>query len=135
MTMDTTPTAASPRPEALEVLETHAEWRASDIADRALWTYRLTDADVAELDAALAHARARRADVLDITRDDFPLPTLAATIRRFEDELIDGRGFQLISGLPVERYGDADASAIYWASACTSARRGRRTSTATCSAT
>ena len=41
-------------------------------------------------------------------------PRSAATIARFEDELIDGRGFQLISGLPVERYSDADASAIYW---------------------
>lgn len=98
----------------IEPLEVGAAWRASDVADRERWTYRLTSDDVAELEAALGHARSRCADVLDITRDDFPLPTLAATIRGFEDELIDGRGFQLISGLPVERYGDADASAIYW---------------------
>jgi len=106
-----TPSASAP---VLEPLETHAEWRARDVADRSRWTYRLSDADVAELDAALAHARARCPDVLDITRDDFPLPTLAARIAGFEDELINGRGFQLISGLPVERYSDADASAIYW---------------------
>jgi alpha-ketoglutarate-dependent taurine dioxygenase len=99
---------------AVEPLETHAEWRARDVADPSRWTYRLSDAEVAELEAALAHARARCADVLDITREDFPLPTLAARIAGFEDELIDGRGFQLISGLPVERYSDADASAIYW---------------------
>jgi alpha-ketoglutarate-dependent taurine dioxygenase len=101
-------------PPVLEPLETHAEWRARDVADRSRWTYRLSDAEVAELEAALAHAKARCADVLDITREDFPLPTLAAKLASFEDELIDGRGFQLISGLPVERYGDADASAIYW---------------------
>jgi alpha-ketoglutarate-dependent taurine dioxygenase len=106
-----TPSASAP---VLEPLETHAEWRARDVADRSRWTYRLSDADVAELDAALAHARASCPDVLDITRDDFPLPTLAARIVGFEDELINGRGFQLISGLPVERYSDADASAIYW---------------------
>ncbi|HEX3764629.1 MAG TPA: TauD/TfdA family dioxygenase [Kofleriaceae bacterium] len=99
---------------ALEPLEPHAEWRARDVADHARWTYRLSDADVAELEAALAHARARCADVLDITREDFPLPTLAARLADFEDELINGRGFQLISGLPAERYSDADASAIYW---------------------
>jgi len=106
-------THPAPAP-TLEPLEPGAEWRARDIADPRQWTYRLTDADVAELEAALAHARSSCADVLDITREDFPLPTLADTIRRFEDELIDGRGFQLISGLPVERISDADASAIYW---------------------
>jgi alpha-ketoglutarate-dependent taurine dioxygenase len=101
-------------PAAIEPLETHAEWRAADIADPERWTYRLSDAEIAELDAALAYAKAQRADVLDITREDFPLPTLAAKIARFEAELIDGRGFQLISGLPAERYSDADASTIYW---------------------
>ena len=106
-------THTAPAP-ALEPLETHAEWRARDVADRSRWTYRLSDAEVAELEAALAHARARCPDVLDITREDFPLPTLAAKIAAFEDELINGRGFQLISGLPAERYSDADASAIYW---------------------
>jgi hypothetical protein len=106
-------THTAPAP-ALEPLETHAEWRARDVADRSRWTYRLSDAEVAELEAALAHARMRCADVLDITREDFPLPTLAGKIAVFEDELINGRGFQLISGLPAERYSDADASAIYW---------------------
>jgi hypothetical protein len=98
----------------LAPLETGAEWRAGDIADRARWTYTLTGDDIAELEAALAYARSRCADVLDIAREHFPLPTLGAKIQRFEDELIDGRGFQLISGLPVARLGDADASAIYW---------------------
>ena len=98
----------------LEPLELHAEWRAADIADRTRWTYQLTSDDAAELDAALHHAKARHADILDVTREDFPLPTLAAKIAQFEEALIDGRGFQLISGLPVERYSDADASAIYW---------------------
>src|SRR5262249_36923948 len=106
-------TESTTRP-AIEPLEAHAEWRARDVADRERWTYRLSDADTAELDAALAHAKARTTDVLDITREDFPPPHLAASLAQFEDELIDGRGFQLISGLPVERYSDADACAIYW---------------------
>jgi TfdA family taurine catabolism dioxygenase TauD len=101
-------------PLVLEPLETHAEWRACDIADRSQWTYRLSEAEVGELEAALAFARSRCRDVLDIAREDFPLPTLADKIRQFETELIDGRGYQLISGLPVHRYSDADASAIYW---------------------
>src|SRR5262249_20964002 len=37
--------APTPAPEPLE---THAEWRARDVADRSRWTYRLSDAEVAE---------------------------------------------------------------------------------------
>jgi hypothetical protein len=101
-------------PNKIEPLELHAEWRAADVADLSQWTYRLTDADIKELDAALKYAKARTNDVLDITRELFPLPNLAVQIGKIEDELINGRGFKLISGVPVERYSDADASAIYW---------------------
>lgn len=101
-------------PKKIEPLELHAEWTARDVADASQWTYRLTDADIKELDAALKYAKARVHDVLDITRELFPLPNLTAQIDNIEDELINGRGFKLISGLPVERYSDADASMIYW---------------------
>lgn len=101
-------------PAKIEPLELHAEWTARDVADASRWTYRLTDDDVKELDAALKYAKARVNDVLDVTRELFPLPGLAATIDKIEDELINGRGFKLIAGLPVERYSDADASMIYW---------------------
>ena len=50
-----------------------------DLGDR--YVFQLTDAHVAELDAALVHAEARADDVLDITRDAFPLPTLGAGAR------------------------------------------------------
>ena len=96
------------------LLETHANWTAADVADAATWTTVLTDDQIDELEAALAHARSRCTDVLDITLDDFPLPTLAAVLSAIEVELIDGRGFARISGLPVERLGAEDSSWIYW---------------------
>ena len=49
--------------------------------------------------------RAREVDdLLEIGRREFPLPTLGARLARIEHELIDGRGFVLIRGLPRERY-------------------------------
>ena len=101
-------------PKKIEPLELHAEWRARDVADPSQWTYRFTDDDIKELDGALMYAKTRVSDVLDITRDLFPLPTLAAVIERVEEELINGRGFMRFSGLPMERYNNDDASAIYW---------------------
>ncbi|QXC60791.1 TauD/TfdA family dioxygenase [Aquihabitans sp. G128] len=69
---------------------------------------------MAELDAALAQATATVDDVLDITRDDFPLPTLGAELEALTHELIDGRGVVLLRGLPADRLSKDEASAMYW---------------------
>ncbi len=98
----------------VEPLEDHAAWRAGDIADAEAWTWRLSAAEIDELRAALAHARSVTDEVLDVTAADFPLPTVAGRIAAMERELVDGRGFARISGLPVDELGYEDASWIYW---------------------
>lgn len=98
----------------VEPLEAHAEWRAADVADPTDWTLQLSDDDLAELDAALAHARTVTDDLLDVTAADFPLPTLAPRLDDFARGLIDGRGFGRIGTLDVDRLGTEDASWIYW---------------------
>ncbi|MGO9874973.1 MAG: TauD/TfdA family dioxygenase [Acidimicrobiia bacterium] len=96
----------------LTPLETGCEWRADQIGDS--YILQLTDADLDELDVALGHAEATCDDVLDITRDAFPLPTLGPQLADVTRELIDGRGVVLIRGVPVDRYGKTRASSIYW---------------------
>jgi hypothetical protein len=97
-----------------KVLETACEWTAADVADPTQWTERLSAAEIAEIDAAIAHARSKSDDMLQIGKADFPLPTLGARLARIEKELMDGRGFVLIRGLPRERY-DNDAMCLaYW---------------------
>ncbi|HEY5290561.1 MAG TPA: TauD/TfdA family dioxygenase [Caulobacteraceae bacterium] len=98
----------------IEPLETGCEWRAADVADPAAWTETLSVTEVAELEQAIAHARAVSAELLDIGRDDFPLPTLGHRLAAIERELIDGRGFLLISGLPRERWSNDDMCLAYW---------------------
>ena len=95
-------------------LETHANWRAADIGDVERWTLHLTGDHHDELDAALAHARSTTDEVLDVTADDFPLPTLAPLLADLASQLVDGRGFARIAALDVERLGPEDASWIYW---------------------
>jgi hypothetical protein len=99
-------------PSTLTPLEEACEWRTDQIGDS--YIVELTDAHVAELDAALATAEAQTDDVLDVSREHFPLPTLGPELARITDELINGRGMVLIRGVPVERYGKARASTIYW---------------------
>jgi hypothetical protein len=99
-------------PSDLIPLETECAWRTDGLGDE--YVFELTEAHVDELDGALVHADTTCADVLDITRDAFPLPTLGPELDRIARELIDGRGVVLIRGVPVERYGKARASSIYW---------------------
>ena len=97
-----------------EVLEVGCEWTAEDMRDSEQWTEVLTAAELREIDEAIAYARSRSSDFLEITKQAFPLPTLAARLKRIEHELIEGRGFVLIRGLPRERY-DNDAMCLaYW---------------------
>ena len=99
---------------ALHALEPAAEWRAADIADPADWTLRLSAADHAELDDALAVAKQKSADPLELGRDDFPLDRLAAKLDGVIDTLLDGRGFARIAALDTSRYGDDDLTLLYW---------------------
>ena len=54
-------------------------WYGPDLAARDDWQYVLSKVSVAEILDAMVHARARRDCIIDMIRDDFPLPTFGAT--------------------------------------------------------
>ncbi|MEU6784835.1 TauD/TfdA family dioxygenase [Nonomuraea angiospora] len=101
------------------------EWLGSELRGDDSWRIRLTEAHRQEVLAAVhaagselteAHAavqaaesevgEAHRREVLaagsEVSRESFRLPTLAPVLRRVRDELMHGRGFALIEGVPVE---------------------------------
>ena len=73
-----------------------------------------THGTIEELEAALAAVRERGLALEDLRREDFPLPGLAPRVTDWARELSAGRGFLLLRGLPVERWGDEAAAWIYW---------------------
>ena len=96
-------------------IEGPSAWFAADMRDReAEWIYRLSSAEIAELEAALRSVQSRNIDVADIRRDDFPLPTLGPVLVRLRTEVLEGRGFVLLRGVPVEGRPIAESAAIYW---------------------
>ncbi|MGD0747521.1 MAG: TauD/TfdA family dioxygenase [Acidimicrobiales bacterium] len=103
------------RTNELRELEPAAEWRAADVADQESWTLRLTEADHAELQVALATAKQKSTDPLELERADFPLDALAAKLDGAVKTLLDGRGFVRIAALDTDRYGDDDLTLLYWA--------------------
>src|SRR6185436_11843894 len=89
-----------------EPLATPAAWRGADLAHRSDWIVDLTAADVADLENALAAVGARDVAMGAMRREDFPLPTLAPRIAEWRRELTAGRGFVVVRGIPVARWGD-----------------------------
>jgi hypothetical protein len=96
------------------LLETGCEWTADQVNDPAVWTETLTAREIDEIDQAMSTARSHSADLLDIGREHFPLPELGRRLRAIEQELINGRGFVRLRGLPRDRYSNDDMCLAYW---------------------
>jgi hypothetical protein len=87
-------------------LDIEGAWRGADLAPHPeRWTYRLNEAEIAEIDAAIGAVR-RAGTALDrISPASFPLPTLRPRLERALDRrILNGLGFWLVRGLPVDRY-------------------------------
>ncbi len=106
----TPPRAPIPRP-----IEGPAAWIGADMRKReAEWSYRLSPSDIAEIETALKLVQARGLDIAEIRREDFPLPTLGPVLDQLRAEVLDGRGFVLLRGVPVEDRPIAESAAAYW---------------------
>jgi alpha-ketoglutarate-dependent taurine dioxygenase len=87
-------------------------WRGPDLTQASDWIVTLTQAQVRDLEAALARVRGR--PIQAIARADFPLPSLDATIARIAAELEDGRGFVLVRGFPLDGHDQDAIMRLYW---------------------
>lgn len=96
-----------------EITSAHA-WRGSDMARRGDWLVRLTDEQVAALDAGLRKAQATRRRLTDIRAADFPLGAAKPLADALLREIVNGRGFAVVRGLPVGRYTDEEVGLIFW---------------------
>jgi hypothetical protein len=82
------------------------------MAARSDWKIELTVPQQTELLEALALAPRR--PLREVTKDDFPLPTLAALFADVTREQIDGRGFVLVRGVPIDGLAPDQIELLYW---------------------
>jgi hypothetical protein len=102
-------------PPMRRLIEGPSAWTGADMRGReAEWSYRLSPSEVAEIEAALKSVQARGIDIADIRREDFPLPTLGPVLDRLRAEVLDGRGFVLLRGVPVEDRPITESATAYW---------------------
>lgn len=96
----------------VDVVGGPAAWRGPELATRTDWVVELSDAQRSELRSALAGVEGR--PLRTITAADFELPTLSAVFAGVTDELVDGRGFVLVRGVPLDGLTPDQIEAMYW---------------------
>src|SRR6266851_4224212 len=112
---DTAVTTPARSPPLRRPIEGPSGWMGADMRGREHeWTFRLSPLLVAEIESAVQAVRARHLDITDIRREDFPLPTLGPVLDRLRAEVLDGRGFVLLRGMPVENRPIAESATAYW---------------------
>jgi len=111
-----------------KTIEGPAAWRGADIKDADDLAHRLTDGEIAELDAAVAGIVRGGIDHIAIDRHNFALPQLGKRLSLIRDEiLLKGRGFMVIRAFRLSAIRSRRRRPPFSASARISAGRYRRT--------
>ncbi|MBL4721203.1 MAG: TauD/TfdA family dioxygenase [Alphaproteobacteria bacterium] len=91
-----------------------AAWRSADMEADTGWRYVLSDADIRELDEALQSTVTQGLEIIQINSANFPLPTLSKRLRQMRGDVLNGRGFMQIRGVPVERYSIEESARVFF---------------------
>jgi TfdA family taurine catabolism dioxygenase TauD len=95
-------------------VEGPAVWYGPEMVNRTEWVHLLSAEDVAEIERAMRPLADAQADIARITKADFPLPQLGPRLAGICSEVVNGRGFALLRGLPVERWSIREAATAYF---------------------
>lgn len=102
------------RAEAGKPVIDPAGWSKEDLARSTDWLYSLDAREVADLDRAIAAVEASDLPLTGVNREHFELPVLGPALDRIRAEIIEGRGFSLIRGVPVHRYSRLQSAIAFW---------------------
>ena len=92
-------------------------WRAEDYRNNPEnWTHVFSDEEIAELGKATDDFIASDTPLTGIKKDLFPLPTLAPFFKSVRNELLNGKGFILLKGVPAQDWGLHKCAVSYFAS-------------------
>eukprot|EP00879_Flechtneria_rotunda_P008142 GHRR01008527.1.p1 GENE.GHRR01008527.1~~GHRR01008527.1.p1 ORF type:complete len:362 (+),score=138.84 GHRR01008527.1:379-1464(+) len=101
--------------EPYTLIEGPEAWYADQYKGRSDWINHLSEQHIAELDAAVSGVQAKGIiKIQAVTKADFLLPTLGPYLEAIRDEVVRGRGFALIRGVPVDRYSSREIAIAYW---------------------
>ena len=89
-------------------------WYGRDLAPRpGAWIRCFSETELAELDSAVRAFKASGRALASVAPANFPLPSLGAALADVLRELLEGRGFVLLRGLPLARYSREEQAIAY----------------------
>ena len=92
-----------------------AAWIGAEMAARSdEWQIEFSAAEIGEIEAAAEPLQTDSFNIGQMTKADFVLPTLAPKLLDLRHELIKGRGFALLRGLPTASYSEREAVTIFY---------------------
>ncbi|MDH3500515.1 MAG: TauD/TfdA family dioxygenase [Acidimicrobiia bacterium] len=88
-------------------------WIGPELQHTDTWIRYITDADRAEIEAALRGLQERGVSI-PFEAEEFPLPAFAEFLRTIPDVLEEGPGFMLVRGLPRDHFTAEECELVYW---------------------
>ncbi|RAK97449.1 TauD/TfdA family dioxygenase [Aspergillus ibericus CBS 121593] len=89
-------------------------WDAEEYRDHPeKWTHRFTDEEIEELSVAADEFLRAKIPMTGISKGNFPLPTLSTRLHGLRADLLDGKGYILFKGFPVEKWGNHKSAIAY----------------------
>ena len=96
-------------------VEDASAWYGPDLLKLNDWTEHLSDFEIGEIERACQELEKSQIEIATISAKDVPLPTLAPRLKRMLDDVLNGRGFVLLRGLPVGRWTRREAAIAFLA--------------------
>jgi hypothetical protein len=92
-------------------VEDRSAWYGSELTNTKDWIEHVSEDEIDEVEFAVDELERSGVALEKITA--VPLPVLAPRLQRILDEVLNGRGFVLIKGLPVERWTRREAAVAF----------------------
>ena len=114
------PTNHGVRPISMQVkIPAHQEsklaWYGPELqSDTDKWILLLDDADIAEVEIAARKIIEQDKSIVEINKENFPLPLLGSRLEELTEQLINGIGFALVRRIPVQRYSVEQAATMFY---------------------
>jgi hypothetical protein len=89
-------------------------WYGPELVLKDDWNFTLSPEQQKEVLSALDQVRRHGLDIQAIRRRDFPLPDFGPVLDALRQDVIRGRGFVLLRGLPVDGLPIEDVATLYW---------------------